>query len=307
MPHVLGFDVAVEVEGKKLPEYKPEISYDPISGVPVTTCYVPSEAGKEFCIALVPPPAPRPKHWSFAVKLDGTSPIVNGTALLRTATGVKRLQDELVSPNVVRRFQFATIQLTDDDSALNTTSPDLGSIALLMHSVDDYVRGAPVTNFSNADAAAPVHEKAKKAFVHRVGFGEMRTVAPSNWFTPVGKRLHAMVVFKYRNLDTLIADDIAPGRKLPIARPASPRIGAAAGPSNPRKRKAKEPAVKAEINLGAIEIDSDDEEGALEARLAAVRAKKAKTGDGVRVKTEAKPRLPPSFIPGEVIDLTEDD
>jgi hypothetical protein len=46
MPQVLGFDVSVEVEGNKLPEYKPEVSYDATLGVPVTTCYIPSEAGK---------------------------------------------------------------------------------------------------------------------------------------------------------------------------------------------------------------------------------------------------------------------
>jgi hypothetical protein len=95
----------------------------------------------------------------------------------------------------------------------------------------------------------------------------------------------------------------------------------AAGPSNPKKRKAQGPAVKIEIDM---DDEMDDEERQLEvtilricpltvrlslltqARLAAVRAKKRKTSNVIRVKAEVKPRLPPSFIPGEVIDLTED-
>ena len=46
MPNVLGFDISVEVEGKKLPEYGLAVSLDPVHGVPTITCWVPSVVGK---------------------------------------------------------------------------------------------------------------------------------------------------------------------------------------------------------------------------------------------------------------------
>lgn len=132
MPQVLGFDVSVEVDGNKLPEYKLEASLDPTLGVPVKTCWIPSEAGKvilpisfisvfgsayfydqEFCIAVKPPLAPRSSHWAFTVKLDGTPIKINNSALLKSAhIPVRRLKDELVAASVARPLLFATIQLT---------------------------------------------------------------------------------------------------------------------------------------------------------------------------------------------------
>ena len=44
MPNILGFDVALVMEGTRLEEYGVQESEE--SGIPVVTCWVPSEAGK---------------------------------------------------------------------------------------------------------------------------------------------------------------------------------------------------------------------------------------------------------------------
>jgi hypothetical protein len=130
MPQVLGFDISVEVEGKKLPEYQPELTHDEKRGVPVTTCWIPSEAGKvrlhllligashndnhckAFCIVVAPPPIPRAQTWTLMVQLDGATVNIEDSVYWKQAKGGTRFDYTRVSDNYVRPFLFTDIQLT---------------------------------------------------------------------------------------------------------------------------------------------------------------------------------------------------
>jgi hypothetical protein len=131
MPQVLGFDISVEVEGKKLPEYQPEVTHDETLGVPVTTCWIPSEAGKvlfclvhatgvkmidgawkEFSVVVEPPPAPRPKIWSLQSKLDGMRVDLDFNTFGQEEQATERFKHCRVSADFVRPFLFSKIQLT---------------------------------------------------------------------------------------------------------------------------------------------------------------------------------------------------
>jgi hypothetical protein len=57
----------------------------------------------------------------------------------------------------------------DDESAQTGVSESLGSIAALLYTVDKYVLSDLGGKFLAVKADDPVHEKASKAFVHRVG------------------------------------------------------------------------------------------------------------------------------------------
>jgi hypothetical protein len=60
---------------------------------------------------------------------------------------------------------------SDDDSALQSTSPDLGSIQFLLYSADRIIKiNDPSDKFLEPESEHPIHEKASKAFAHRVGF-----------------------------------------------------------------------------------------------------------------------------------------
>ncbi|EAU83151.2 hypothetical protein CC1G_07833 [Coprinopsis cinerea okayama7 len=303
MPEVLGFRISVEMEGRELPEYKEEVDYS--SGIPVATCWIPSEAGKTFQVNVRPPPV-RSSHWSFVVSLDGMCAVMRNTLLFRDAPNDRlSLAEEVIGNGLSRTFKFSNIQLTDDDSMLNSRAADkIGEIGLSLSSVTGCI---PIFNprYSNLQAAGRMHEKSKKGLAHCVQPGEVRQTGQLSWYQTFGQQHEATILFKYRNLDILVAQGIAPRHALPEPNrqpspppraPAAQR-NASAGPSNPRKRKSS--PIRIEIDIDE-EIRLIEEEKELEARLAAIRAKKRAKTVKVAVKSEARS----NFVPGEVIDLT---
>ncbi|KAJ7761008.1 hypothetical protein B0H16DRAFT_557304 [Mycena metata] len=201
----------------------------------------------------------------------------------------------------LRPFIFSTLALTDDDSLLGSSShPELGLIQLTIVPVQ-----ATETNTSLALpslAELKVHERSKKAVTQQITLAEPEILAtpPKTYdLVRIGPNI-ANFSFKYRPLDVLRANEIAPQLK----RKASPEIPRAATPEDPEaladtreaeilrerlkaldaklQKRVKKPNVKDELAGQVIDLTQNS-----------ARSNK-------RVKLEE--RRP--FIPGEVIDLT---
>ncbi|KAH6913494.1 hypothetical protein BKA70DRAFT_1263027, partial [Coprinopsis sp. MPI-PUGE-AT-0042] len=263
MPKILDFDVSIYMDGVKMKEYKTEM--DQSSKVPVVTCWVASEAGKPFYMDVVPPPGPASTNWSFKTKLDGRKAKVRNSNLKKERECDRlELREEYVDARTTAGFRFGTLQLVDDDTLLEIDSRDLGEIRLLIHTIVRFATSSKAPHELDSELrdargdrlGSQVHERSKKAISHCVLEGDKHTLTtPQSWSRAVGEELAAEVVFKYRNLDVLVADGIAPRSALPLAQiplpgpsgsttTSSSRISRPiAGPSNPKKRKA-DPAVQ---------------------------------------------------------------
>ncbi|KAH6913495.1 hypothetical protein BKA70DRAFT_1263033 [Coprinopsis sp. MPI-PUGE-AT-0042] len=307
MPQIIGYNFSVVVDGRKLPEYNTTV--DESKGFPVVTCWVPSEAGKTFHIDIAAPPAPRRSNTVFKLLLDGRRPSVRGNLLKKTNTTKEfMLCEEKVTATTARSFQFGTLQLTDDETLLSTDTQALGNIHVKVDSVENLEpKPKKQDGFGRGQITSQIHERSKKAMVHCIQGGEERIVSKAgNRHTAIDQQRIAEVIFKYRSLDVLIADGIAPQSS---SRPALVsrlcHTNEAAGPSNSRKRKAS--ASSSTMTLPLVEdrkrLKVADEVKALKARLAALEAE---IHDGAAVKQEVKSETRPTFIPGEVIDLTLD-
>lgn len=213
MPQIFGIQITVEVrdqDWQPLPEFKHE-SYQ-ADGHLVVACWVPSKAEKAFRVNVQFPPIPRPSHWLFGLKLDGSEVVAKGNILKRESSKAGILIEEgYRSSASTSTFRFANLRLTDNEEALGRSSEGLGEIAVDLWSVASWNHVA----YFDPAATRPsledqiVHERAKKASTHCISYGDQRAAGPSNgWSQPVGAKLQARVVFKYMSMDMLMAHGI---------------------------------------------------------------------------------------------------
>jgi len=279
------FSAWISVDNVELEQYGLEISADGKQA----SCWIPSEAGKEFCV-----------EWSDSggltptcgyVKVDG---VECGGRFLRDLRRTTSTSHDHVptSSTTCRPFCFSAVEVTDDDSYLDTlASQNLGEINLSIW------RGTigPPSNFVR-DAIPEdqkIHERSKKALVHCVKFGEEQQVTrPFYGSTRLDQAPVATFTFKYRSVDILRANGI-----MPLPTPTS------------EKRKATgslQPDVP--VKDEGPEEDDDDpdlaEARVLEAQLKAIREKISKKGyPAKKIKLESASSIVVPR-PGEVIDLT---
>ncbi|KAF8072181.1 hypothetical protein FPV67DRAFT_1484270 [Lyophyllum atratum] len=278
-----GFEVYITVDGVRLPEY--EVSADAGANATAATCWIPSEAGKSFAVNWRPL-EPRPVERSGIIDVDG---VCIGGNLMKERMTLLVTRDYLVtSPTTSRPLMFAPIELTDDDTYLNSENmKDLGDIVLRLSHVESTGVETPKTHDPLVDGK--VHERSKKAMVHRVQFGQ-ESVRPTVTMTTF-KHISTLATFtfKYRSLDVLRADGIAP---------PEPVVHNQGG-----KRKAGE--MDGADDEDEPEDNVEEDEAALKAQLRLIQAKLAKKGSkSVAKKVKTEPKTRPSFISGEVIDLT---
>lgn len=284
----LGFHAYITVDGVELPQY--DVRYD--EDAETATCWIPSEAGRSFAVNWRHLES-RPFKICGQVYIDGSK--VGGKICSRNGSQLLTQDNTITSSTTTRPLLFAPIQLTDDDSYLESDGiKDLGDIVLCMVHVEAKGKREPTTKKLPIDEK--IHERSKKALVHRATFGEeiMRWKKIRVTKTKNIARL-ATFKFRYRSIDVLRADGIAPPN--PMAPEA--RRG---------KRKADEINRRAEVE----EPEDDDEEKeqaelkALLARIDVIQSNLAMKGSNTKgakkVKVEPKMRSP--FVPGEVIDLT---
>ncbi|KAJ7111889.1 hypothetical protein C8R44DRAFT_798872 [Mycena epipterygia] len=272
----------ISVDGVELSEFAAEISADGKEAI----CWIPSECDKKISVNWKHNDLPPHQTTHAEVTVDGIS---CGHKNMKRDRRLPRVaydsRDSVsTSPHTRRSLVFAKQALTDDDNVLNAAiSPELGSIKVeIRHAepsgpTEEWRRGKPRYN------TQVLHERSKKAMGHSVQFGaEFRTTNTQCSRGKIIKHL-ATFVFKYRPIEILRAQSIAP----PVIR--EERVISA------------EDIVDLTMEDDVPDVSDADEIRKLEARLRELKNK------GVKVKHESsgvKMEKGSVFKPGEVIDLT---
>ncbi|KAJ3843921.1 hypothetical protein F5878DRAFT_706499 [Lentinula raphanica] len=252
------FSAWIEVDGSELPLFDASVNGREVS------CWIPSEVGKAFVVKFA---TGRRRHsMSGKVYMDGK--LFRGIGIFVGAPETFTLSGSLTSSTTEQPFVFSNIELTDDDQYLNQALAGLGDIKLVISHATLLGRSSQQT-FSKRETTGKVHEKSKKVTGHKVGLGAERRVP----YTP---KMHATIhdvivnfVFRYRPLDLLRANGIAP---------PAPR---------------RESAVKQEV----LDLTGDSEEEdtrrmkSLEEELEQLRRKRRKTQHDMHVKAEPAVKL----------------
>ncbi|KAH7921595.1 hypothetical protein BV22DRAFT_719323 [Leucogyrophana mollusca] len=204
----------IKVNDVALPVYDIEISEKEKK----VSCWIPSEAGKTFSIVWQDTHELRNYHEGGSVTIDGIpsrgvilKPLMSGEPL-SYANCTAELKYLRTSATSGRPLTFSNLKLTDDDMYLKSAPVGLGEISLTVWPVD-FVCALPCRPVEGVKNQM-VHERAKKAYSHCVSVGN-ETALP---FTQelrtrrIGSEPFATFVFRYRPLDRLIADGIAPPR-----------------------------------------------------------------------------------------------
>ncbi|CAK5278693.1 unnamed protein product [Mycena citricolor] len=295
------YSASIHVDGEPLPEYGLETSAD---GKEVS-CWIPSEAGKAFTPNFRDS-APSLKYTTLA-KLNVDDVRCPGTYLGNLRPGhsgrlshqpghvlsESKIETIATGPYSRRQIVFGSRVLTDDDAYLDQSiSPHAGTIQVAF---SHCVRHAntDIASAFHVPKANAIHERSKKAAAHVVEFGpeignDGHTLNRTSSCDHV--RTLARMVFKYRPIELLRAQGIAPQLK-------------------PKTTPVDNPTV---LDL-TLDEDADDGEEIqrLEARLHSLREKnpnKRKIKDepdvGGSVKRKKIKNESSSFRLGEVIDLT---
>ncbi|KIK55448.1 hypothetical protein GYMLUDRAFT_264130 [Collybiopsis luxurians FD-317 M1] len=219
MPIFKTFSASVVVDGKPLDEYNIETS-NRDDGVTIVTCWIPSEAGKNYQV-----------HWSdtrLKHAIDGKVYVDGhycGRKFLRRKERITKKEGIRDSPTSMKLFKFSPLSMTDDDETSMIEMPHkTGQIELHIQywhisrsgkKQVPSVRPLPVQQIFN--------EKAKKGIDHQTSFSETVYDTRSKLTRggrPIGKcflEFH----FRYRPLDILRAHGFAPLQ----AANQSPRLG----------------------------------------------------------------------------------
>ncbi|KZT06460.1 uncharacterized protein LAESUDRAFT_759296 [Laetiporus sulphureus 93-53] len=210
--HMRDCRVAIVAEIEKLTEYATTRESDAM-----TSCYIPSEAGRKFKIRFGNKSATDMSVHCF----------VNGQLVARELVKSyksRSLKGMRICGCTVRPFMFSNVTLTDDDNvalAGTTNADNLGVIEIRVYRCMtigsgpfEAVRGVSFTE------VGPIHERTKKAGSHCVSLGESeathraRTMDVRYIDDPRRSPPHITFRYNYRPMGMLIAQDIAP-RPLP--------------------------------------------------------------------------------------------
>ncbi|KAF8518227.1 hypothetical protein JB92DRAFT_2903901 [Gautieria morchelliformis] len=295
----LGVHVWIEVEGTALPEYR--IQKDRRR----TTCFIPSQEGKKFCVRFQNATHAPVAALRGNIYLDG---IASGAGLLlatdvhaTTISGQTRWEG-LESP-----FLFAKLRTTDNEAEAcqdETRLRELGTVRVQIEWVE-VVRPEAWRPHSATSASSnqPVHERSKKASAHCTSLGAVEVSRPKNWYST--SRIPFVepseFIFQYAPLDWLRAQSIAPALPVPI--PLAPT-----GPTPSGSRRSRDEA--GEDSEDAVAELLDEEEAAvyqrLKAKMAGHQHKKRRKSTTVKQESDTVSKLVLSQ-PSEIIDLTGDD
>ncbi|EGN98742.1 hypothetical protein SERLA73DRAFT_181362 [Serpula lacrymans var. lacrymans S7.3] len=316
MLHYKTFEACVAVDDIQLEEYGVEVFEEENK----VTCWIASEAGKQFAVKWQATVGDNSKHIqgkgvAGLVMLDGVKcggrliPSVHGQRRVETITA----DSVAISRTSVRSFLFSHLSLTgmfhvllvyllttkyaDDEEYLHSAPKGLGEIQLDFWDVLGSGE-CPMPDRDVRTGEEKIHERSKKAMTHCVKFGEARPSASQNvaMVKYLNPKPFATFVFKYRASGMLRANGIIPTR---------------AGEKRPAD---EEPAV--EIIDEVIHDIKNEQDGdlvydeysrqiqAMKDKVKELEEKRSKTKSRPtkKVKTESRPSK--VFQSGEIIDLT---
>ncbi|KAJ6507713.1 hypothetical protein C8R47DRAFT_966554 [Mycena vitilis] len=226
MPALGQYSCWVEVDGVRLPEYSSEYSADGREA----TCWIPSAVDKTFSIHWTDSKASATRQIYGFVAVDGHD--CGGYPLLLVRAGSQMIgtghRDSVRASRTTRRpLVFGRQELTDDDQYLDSSlSPDLGTITLKLDHTNQY-RTAPTLRqcASIPSRQSKLHERSKKV-IGSLG-AEFLSLGPSHMVDDTALEILeslAQFTFRYRPLDLLKANGIAPADKPRLARPAAAEV-----------------------------------------------------------------------------------
>ncbi|KIJ98150.1 hypothetical protein K443DRAFT_681021 [Laccaria amethystina LaAM-08-1] len=190
----------ISVDNNELPEYGVQYSEDE----KIATCWIPSKVGKNFVICWKNDGCSF--HTASRIIIDG---VKMGGCCVASLSKPRTSRERGVKTSAAteRPFIFSKVELTDDDDFL-TASPGLGEIRLRIDKVE--YMGSSTRYRKPPTLSHKVHERSKKGIVHGTSLGdEVETKQENRRRTRTIEHL-ATFVFKYRPLDVLQADGIAP-------------------------------------------------------------------------------------------------
>ncbi|EJD42172.1 hypothetical protein AURDEDRAFT_186160 [Auricularia subglabra TFB-10046 SS5] len=307
LPH-LGFEAWVMCEDKHLPIYNIECVGNK------TTCWIPSEAGKNFSVYAKLVDESLKMNVAAQLSVDGT--YVGGRVFGTTAPHTFRqvaIEGRSNSASTMQKLVFSTLAMSDDDSAVRDGQQlaDLGMLSLKITRVTVIGKATPIPTTHTPDKLAEgkltVHERAKKLGGHRTTLGAEVTVAAQTTAPLKYHEVRAIFEFRYRPKDVLQAMDIIPA---PPAKRPRETAGLHDTTNMPRAKKTK-------VTSGATAPKPEPvDEHDVPAMLARVRELEARLrerdgavadDDNASIKREAEPiNASHFFARGEVIDLTDD-
>lgn len=212
-----GYTAWISVDGQPLDTYAVETSL----ATNEVTCWIPSEAGKEFSVHCQNNVAPGLDTIGAFVYIDGQE--CHGSLFERwNVNHTVKFSHAFVSDRTTKSFVFSNVRLTDEDEFVDASSADLGQIQVRVCKVvlGEYYN--PPQN--QLQTERKVHERSKKAVTHYVGLGE-ETMIPQTMLRKsqcIGQPL-AKFTFKYRDRNLLKANGIIPVPAL-LKRKASQEI-----------------------------------------------------------------------------------
>ncbi|KAF9059363.1 hypothetical protein BDP27DRAFT_507225 [Rhodocollybia butyracea] len=277
------FSAWIEVDGASLEIYDAKENGKEVTG------WIPSETGKEFFIKWKT--GARPSEMVGDIHIDGEP--YPGRAMPMGGEQTFIVTGAITSNTTEKPFLFSPLELTDDDEYLHKATAGLGDVKLVI-SHATFGKSVPLNR--TYAAVGKVHEKAKKATGHKVGLGIEKTKT-TNMVATTRLGVAVTFIFKYRPIEMLRANGIAP--PLPI-------------PTNKRAASLAEPDVPDSTQAGPVpDDDHDDDEIAsrmrdLQAEMDALQRKRRKTShvkSEPRVKREPGPSTGRNKGAGRVVSL----
>ncbi|KAJ3489991.1 hypothetical protein NLI96_g1761 [Meripilus lineatus] len=181
----------------------------------LVTCYVPSVSNQRFCVtARCHTRLGGSLTWASIISVDGIEIATYGCGPYNTA----ELSTVVASENTGRPLTFANVKLTDNDEEASGTTKDLESLGTITVSFVRFRASGKRDSTIRAEASElkdqVLHERNKKAGGHRASLGDPfpYTVKPAQLgdFLDEEDSPQFRIMFRYRSIDLLQAQDIAP-------------------------------------------------------------------------------------------------
>ncbi|KAJ7157654.1 hypothetical protein C8R43DRAFT_883195, partial [Mycena crocata] len=170
------------------------------------TCWVPSEVNKKFSIHWTDPKASRESTFYGFVMVDGVN--CGGRELILNRCIHLTYEETPLGP-----LLFAKQEFTDDDTFLNApTSRDLGTIKFELQQVVCRKTRPKLRHFATLPPQK-LHERSKKAMGLCIQFGSEFGTYNGGPSTDTVVQDLAVISFKYRPLELLEVNGIAPADK----------------------------------------------------------------------------------------------